>query len=277
MIRSGLCSITFRSLEAVAVIDLAAAAGLAGVEWGSDVHVPAGDELVAAGVADRCHGAGLACPSYGTYVMAGRTPIDEVARVADTAVVLGASNLRVWTPFGVGPDALAEERADVVAGVAAVAVVAAERGLTASLEFHPGTLTETASSTLAVLADVDHPDLFTYWQPDPGLDDGEAVAELCRVADRLSHLHVFSWGAGFTDRHPLAAGGDLWQPALSAVSAGSPWTQAGHERWAFLEYVVDDNPANLACDAETLRSWTGAQTGAQTVAQTAARKDSHDG
>ena len=255
MIRSGLCSITFRSLEAAEVVDLAADAGLDGIEWGADVHVPAGDLTVAGGIADRCWDAGLVCPSYGTYVMAGRTTIDEVARVADTAVALGATNLRIWTPFGVTPDAPVDERAEVVAGVAAASEVAAERGLTASLEFHPGTLTETAASALDVLADVDHPDLFTYWQPDPALDDQQAVTELRRVTDRLSHLHVFSWGTGFADRHPLAVGADLWQPALSAVPTVNPWTAVGNDRWAFLEYVVDDDPANLAADAGTLRTW----------------------
>ena len=90
-IRSGLCSITFRALTTKEVLSVAVEAGLDGIEWGADVHVPAGELDVAADVADRCLDAGLACPSYGTYVVAGRTPGDEVARVVDTALALGVS------------------------------------------------------------------------------------------------------------------------------------------------------------------------------------------
>ena len=40
MIRPGLCSVTFRELDAERVVELAAEAGLACVEWAGDVHVP---------------------------------------------------------------------------------------------------------------------------------------------------------------------------------------------------------------------------------------------
>jgi|TARA_B100000745_G_scaffold208985_1_gene138196 sugar phosphate isomerase/epimerase len=258
-IRSGLCSITFRALTTKEVLSVAVEAGLDGIEWGADVHVPAGELDVAADVADRCLDAGLACPSYGTYVVAGRTPGDEVARVVDTALALGVSNLRIWTPYGVRPDAPAVERAEILEGIAHATVMAAERGLATSLEYHPGTLTETAASTLDVLAAVDHPDLFTYWQPDPSLDDAVAVSELAHVVGRLSHLHVFAWGTGFEDRNRLADGASLWEPALSAVPVGGPWGATGRDRWAFLEYVVDDDPANLADDAATLQAWLDAR------------------
>ena len=116
------------------------------------------------------------------------------------------------------------------------------RGLTVSLEFHPGTRTGTAASTLALLAEVDRPNLFTYWQPDPGLSRSDALAEHAAVTGHLSHLHVFTWGpAGFVDRRPLADGVDLWQPVLAAEGTGR-W---GHDRWAFLEYVPGDDPACL--------------------------------
>jgi len=263
VIRPGLCSITFRGLGADELVDLAAAAGLVGVEWGADVHVPAGDETEAARVADRSRTTGLACPSYGSYVQAGQTPRDEVERVADTALALGVANVRIWTPYGTGPDAPADERAAVVAGVAEAAAVIDARGLTTSLEYHVGTLTETAASALSVLAEVDHPGLFTYWQPLASLDDAEAVAELVRVAGRLSHLHVYRWGTGFTDRYPLADGDSLWQPAIAAVPDDGLWTDAGRDRWAFLEYVRDDDPGQLADDAATLCDWlaTGGDAG----------------
>ncbi len=55
-----------------------------------------------------------------------------------------------------------------------------------------------------------------------------------------------------------ADGASLWELALSAVPVGGSWGATGRDRWAFLEFVVDDNPANLADDAATLRAWLDA-------------------
>jgi sugar phosphate isomerase/epimerase len=240
-ILAGLCSISFRDLAVDEVVALASDAGLAGIEWGADRHVPPGSD--AASVADRCADAGLACPSYGTYLFAGRTSHDEVAAACSTAVELGAGNLRIWAP----------DEAEA-ADVADIADRAAERGLTVSLEFHPGTRTGTAASTLELLAGADRENLFTYWQPDPALTPVDAIEEHAAVAGHLSHLHVFSWGpGGFADRLPLADGADLWRSVLAADATGR-WN---HDRWAFLEYVPDDEPACLGREAATLRTWIG--------------------
>src|SRR5699024_9435729 len=47
MIRPGLCSVTFRGLEVDRVVDLAADAALACIEWAGDAHVPPGDTVAA--------------------------------------------------------------------------------------------------------------------------------------------------------------------------------------------------------------------------------------
>ncbi len=240
-IRPGLCSITFRELSVAEVVEVASAAGLHGVEWGADRHVPPTSTAGADEVAARCADAGLACPSYGSYVFAGRTPEAEVVEVCATAATLGASNVRVWAPEEV-----------TAADLASVADRAGDHGLTVSLEYHPGTATETAGGTLALLNAVDRPNLFTYWQPDPGRAVADTLADRDAVADHLSHLHVFTWGpGGIADRRPLADGADRWPTALAG--SGSPrWSG---DRWAFLEYVPDDDPACLAAEAATLRSW----------------------
>lgn len=258
-VRAGLCSITFRSLDVAAIIDLAVSAGLDGIEWGADLHVPAGDGRHATDVARRSADAGLSCPSYGSYVMAGRTSTAEVVEVLQTAVDLGTTSVRIWAPFGTGPDAPAAERATIADGIREAADLAAQHDLAVSLEFHPGTLTGTAASTLDLLAAVDRPNLFTYWQPDPSLGDASALEELAAVRPRLSHLHVFSWGTGFDDRRPLAAGTGIWERALGEAGGRDPWTLGGRGRYAFLEYVLDDDPANLRGDAATLRTWLGVE------------------
>ena len=248
-LRPGLCSVTFRALAPEDVIAAAVAADVAGIEWGADVHVVPGDERRAADVREQCAAAGLACPSYGSYLAAGKSSPDRVAPVLDTAAVLGASNVRLWCPFGAGPGTDDALFARAAADLAAWSAAAADRRLTLSTEFHVGTFTETAESTVDLLDAAGRPDnLFTYWQPVDGRDhDAEARA----VRHDVSHVHVFHWLAGGTDRRPLAEG-EPW-PALLAELGKS--TRFDGDRFAFLEFVRDDAPEQLVADAATLRAW----------------------
>ena len=59
----GLCSVTFRQLRVDQIIDLAAESGIAGIEWGADVHVPVGELDTAGDVARRCTVVDVACAS----------------------------------------------------------------------------------------------------------------------------------------------------------------------------------------------------------------------
>ena len=42
MLKTGVCSVTFRNLNVERIIELVVEAGLDGIEWGGDVHVPTG-------------------------------------------------------------------------------------------------------------------------------------------------------------------------------------------------------------------------------------------
>lgn len=248
----GLCSVTFRRLSAAAVIDLAARCGLTGIEWGADVHVPPADLRGAVEVARRSADAGLTVLSYGSYLFAGQSPDGEGEPVWDTAVALGAPNVRIWCSHGTGPYASAGDRRRICDQLARWADRAAGYGLSLSLEFHPATLTETSASARRVLADVAAPNLYTYWQPAPGAASDHSLAELAVVVPDLSHLHVFWWQTP-EDRRALLAGNALWPAALAHV-AGTPRRWSGPTS-AMLEFVRDDDPANLADDAATLRCW----------------------
>jgi sugar phosphate isomerase/epimerase len=254
--RLGLCSVTFRALAPAEVIDVAVAAGIEGIEWGADVHVPPGDEHAASAVAKRCAESGVAIPSYGSYLVLGgqddrtgrRARPERLAQVLATAVELGAGNVRVWCPFGAPPGSDEDLFARAAADLAAWSSSAADAGLTISLEYHVDTFTETAESAAALLAAAGSPpNLFTYWQPVAGrplLDEARAIA------DHVSHVHVFHWEAG-GERRPLAEG-DHWPALLDVLRGPTRWAK---ERFAFLEFVRDDDPAQLVADAATLRSW----------------------
>lgn len=246
----GLCSVTFRRLAPDEVIGLAAGAGLRAVEWGADVHLPPGDPAAAAALAARCHDAGLACPSYGSYLLAGHTTPVEDEAVLDTAEALGARTVRVWA-HGDHRHVASADHAPVVDALTRLCDRAHGRSLVVGLEFHPGTLTETAASTLELLALVDHPALRTYWQPAPGIGAEAGAREAAAVLGRLAHLHVFAWAADGT-RLPLARQSGLWAAVLPATHAAARDRPLDEAVCAYLEFVEGDDPRALERDAATL-------------------------
>ncbi len=255
----GLCSVTMRHLEVEEVAKVAAEAGLRAIEWGGDVHVPPGDAAAAGRARTATAAAGLETASYGSYLLAdGDASPDTTARVLDTALALGAPNVRVWAPFGIEPGS--SRTGEVAEAVAAVCASAAERDLGVGLEFHGGTLTATADSAGALLDAVAAPNLATYWQPPywaAGRGPGDDAEDVESLAPRLSHLHVYEW-AGAHDRRPLDEGRDRWRRVFAALRhAAEPARPA--PRVAFLEFVTDDDPRALLRDARTLHDLLGAE------------------
>ncbi len=249
----GLCSVTMRQLGIEEVARLAAEAGLRAIEWGGDVHVPPGDADAAQRARRASDAAGVTCASYGSYLLAdGDGSPATVARVLDTAVDLGAPNVRVWTPFGVLPGS--SRTNEVVDALGAASAAASERDLTLGIEFHGGTLTETASSATALLDAVGATNLSTYWQPPywlparPVVDD---VTEVVALAPRLAHVHVYEW-LGAEERRPLREGSQRWRAVLGALRSGAGPRTSPTSRTAFLEFVAADDPAALLRDARTL-------------------------
>jgi len=256
-IAPGLCSITFRSRRADEVLQLAVRAGVEGIEWGADGHVPPGGGPAVEALAARCRDVGVETVSYGSYLGFGPSDDDEagsVDAVLDSAEALGAPMVRIWTELGVVPDSPVDARQRVRDRTVTLADAIASRGLIAALEFHPGTLTHTAASTNLLLDEVRQPNLKTHWQPDPAQSAGDALTELARVTPRLAHLHTFAWGpAGLGDRHPLVDGAEVWRRALALADRDAPSLPG--RRFALCEYVRGDDPDQLLADVRVLRRW----------------------
>ncbi len=260
-LEAGLCSVTFRGLETAAVVELAASAGLRSIEWGGDVHVPAGDLAAAARAGDATREAGLRVASYGSYLFADAAVAHGLPAVLDTTEALGAPLLRVWAPLGIEPDSSPQDRRTVVEALHRVCEAAEGRGIGVYLEFHGGTLTSSAASALELVESVGAANLLCawqppYWAPQPLAGD---LADLDGLAGHLAHVHVYSWLPDGT-RRVLAAEGDLWPerlvaaeraPGIRVPRASSP------ERAALIEFVPGDDPALLAVEAETLLGWLG--------------------
>ena len=72
------------------------------------------------------------------------------------------------------------------------------------------------------------------------------------VLPHLLHLHVFQWqrNDGQTVRFPLADGEATWRQWLELAATAPPMPGG---RFALLEFVKGDDPAQVAADAATLK------------------------
>lgn len=250
-IATGLCSVTLRRLPPARVVELAAQAGLACVEWGADVHVPPGDAATAEAVRAHTEAAGLRVSGYGSYFRAGATDPAQLGAIVDTARRLGAPRIRLWAGVLGSAEATPADRTLVVAATRRLADAAGEAGIELAFEFHGGTLTDSATSTLDLLRDVARPNVHTYWQPPNDVPDAPALAGLVRVLPYVAAVHVFSWWPG-TERLPLTRRASLWRAAFGHLQGAR---RAGLD--ALLEFVPGDDPALIAAEAATLRDLSG--------------------
>ena len=251
MIHPGLVSVTFRQLSPAEIVALVKQAGLKGIEWGGDIHVPAGALGRAREVRERTVDNGLSVAAYGSYYRAGQSESAGMSfeLVLATAVELGATTIRVW-PGGAGSEATDEEgRWKIIHDLRRIAGLAARSAVSVSLEFHGGTLTDTNESASHLMVEIDHPNVFINWQPHNGEETAECVRGLREVLPRIRNMHVFHWWPTSAERHPLADGAARWGEFLKLLK------QTPGDRFALMEFVPDDEPAAFLRDATTLKAW----------------------
>jgi hypothetical protein len=247
-ISSGLCSVTLRQLPTDGVLDAASRAGLDCIEWGGDIHVPPGDPATAARVTAQSRARGVRIASYGSYYL--RAGAQQFGSILAAAVALGAPRIRIWAGDTGSAQATRDERRAVVTASRAAAAQAADAGVRLAFEYHGGTLTDTAESTVRLLEEVDHPAVSTYWQPPVGLDDSAALAGLREVLPWVSAVHVFSWWP-MSERLALLERAALWRQVFGLLHG------TGRSFDALLEFVPGDSADQLAEDARTLAQLVG--------------------
>jgi sugar phosphate isomerase/epimerase len=246
MIQTGLVSVTFRKFSPADIISITQRAGLAGVEWGGDVHVPHGDIAKAKEVGQQTRDAGLKVAAYGSYfrICAERNPTPPFEQVLETAVALQAPCIRIWA--GVRPSEKATDATwdEAIAETCRIADLAKPAGMSVAFEFHGNSLNDCAAGARRLLRGVDRDNVQSCWQPDPK-DTADNNAETLRLLKRrLCNVHVFYWKLG--KRKPLAEGVDEWRRYLAIVAE----TQRDH--FALLEFVLDDSPVQFKEDAAAL-------------------------
>ncbi|HEY8702107.1 MAG TPA: TIM barrel protein [Arthrobacter sp.] len=237
----GICSVTLRRCSIAEVVQTVAEAGLAGIEWGTDVHIL--DEASADEAREATAAAGQEVLSLGSYYRAGS--FGDFAALADLAVRLGAPRIRVWAGEVGSAEAGTAEWQAVVQDSRRIAEAAAERAVEIAFEYHGGTLTDTPETAVRLLEQVGRGNVRTYWQPAVGVSDQAALASLHRVLPYVSGVHCFSWWPR-QERLPLSGRKQLWQSAADILR------EAGRPVDMMLEFVAEDLPANVIRDAAFL-------------------------
>ncbi len=242
---TGLVSISFRSLTTEELLTACRETGLDSVEWGGDVHVPAGNLPVAAATKAQTDAAGIIGYSYGSYYRIGASPAEDFAGVLASADALGTGVIRTWAYNKGSRDVSEEEYAHAVKDAQRICDMASNK--TICLECHNFTLTDDYHSALRFFHDVDRENLASYWQPNQyrsleyNLASAEALAPLTRS------VHVFSWESD--DRFPLAAHTDRWMRYLEILKKHAP------DAPLMLEFMHDNRIESLAETAATLHDW----------------------
>lgn len=247
MYKTGVCSVTFRNLSVEQVIELTLEAGLEGIEWGGDVHVPPGDFNKASKVARQTEQAGLEIVCYGSYYRLGEYEKDGASfeEILETAVHLKAPSIRVWAGKQGSKEANEMYRIGVVEEAKTIAVMAQRKGISINLEYHGDTLTDTKESAVSLMKEIDHPNLNLYWQPAVGHSIAERLESIGEVLPWLTHVHVFHWTV--SDRLSLREGRGEWKQYINRLQTLKV------NRNLLIEFVKGDNKKQFLKDAEVLK------------------------
>ncbi len=249
MIHSGLVSITFRKLSPQDVINLVVQAGLEGIEWGGDIHVPHGNLSQAKNVRKMTEETGLKVAAYGSYYRVSHEDSGPFEAVLESAVELGAPIIRVWAGKQGTDKADDAYFAEVVEDSRRIADLAAKTGIRIVYEFHAKTLTDTNDAAKRLLETVAHDNIASYWQPPRYSELEYNLTGLDAVFPWLSHIHVFNWHVKTGERLLLAEAEDLWMQYLRKVAS------SGCDHFALIEFVKDDAPEIFLQDAAALKHW----------------------
>ena len=241
--KTGLVSVTFREQSVEKIINIVKKAGLDGIEWGSDVHVPVGDIDNALAVAKLMKKSNLEVLSYGSYYKVGIS--NNFNGVLKTANALGAKNIRIWAGRKNSEDVGVNEYNEMIKECNLIANMASEEKISVSFEYHGKSFTNTQKSTIKLLQDIKSDNIYTYWQPLSNTtiaENNNNIAQLCLIK-KLKNVHVFNWIDG--EKLSLANGIEQWKSYIELCKC--------HVECALLEFVRNDDIDQFYEDAEVLK------------------------
>lgn len=240
----GFTSVTFRELSARKIAMLSDKNDIRHLEWGGDVHLPAGNAAVADEISALQKKFNLRAESYGTYYRLGQKDFERFKEICETASAVGAKTIRIWQGDKGSAETDAQTLSDMVEETVCLSEIADEYDKTIAFEFHKKTNNDNGQSAIRFLQAVGRGNVKTYWQP---FGDFETDTEnLKAILPYLDAVHVFCWDAD-GKRHSLKHGKKAWLSWMRILAGGKK------DMRFILEFVKRDSPAQLRRDARVLR------------------------
>jgi len=249
MLKTGLVSVSFRNESPKTIISATSRAGLSGIEWGGDIHVPPTDLNNARHINRMTTDEGLLIHAYGSYYRLGShsPPYDEFKRTIETACELEAPTIRIWAGATGSVETLPKLRTSMTEEAQLLGELAEGYGINIALECHNDTLTDDWRASLDFIKTVNHPRIKMYWQPNQKHDKTYNLQAATELANHTVNVHVFHWDT--QKRYPLASGSDIWLKYIDIFK------KTGQEHVFMLEFMHDNRLETLQSTAETLLSW----------------------
>jgi len=247
MLKAGLTSVTFREKTPEEVIRLTAEAGLSGIEWASHTHAHQGDVALAREIARMTRDAGLEVSSYGSYFQLGTDR--DITPFLESAQALGTDQMRIWGGNTGSADLTYDQRQALIEESQQISQKATQYGVTLSLESHNDTITDTLSSQVLCLFEVNRPNFCSYWQAalELPLEQRLHTIRTLYATGKLTNIHLF-WYNDKREQQLLREGAEYITNWLSVLK-DDPAT-----RYALIEFVKDGTEENFFQDAKTLLS-----------------------
>lgn len=247
MLKTGLCSVTFRNLSPEEVIHLVATSGLEAIEWGTDVHLTLQKSATyIQSIKEKCRYYGIETPSLGTYYQLNDSSLDYFKSCIQIADRIDAHQIRIWggnkSPRNITPS----DWKQYVQETQMLCDLAQEHNKSVHLELHEKTVTEDKITAIQFFEEVSRSNLYCYWQPLWIKSQAANVSALKQLSGYISNIHVFQWDK--YQRYPLEQGYSTW---LNYFHILVPSTNT--PTYAYLEFVNRDDVNQFYEDAEVLK------------------------
>lgn len=241
----GLCSVSFRNLSPIEIINICKSANLKVIEWGSDLHAPYNDIEKLQNIARLQKENSIFCSSYGTYFRLGVTPLGELEKYIASAKILGTKILRIWCYDKCGNDMTDKERQDLLSVSIKASEIAKQNGVILCLECHKNTFTENLNDALWLIRRVNSPNFKTYWQPFQWKTIEDNLNNAKAISPYVENIHVFNWKQTDTfNKYPLALAISEWVNYLKNFTP---------PKTLLLEFMPNDKVEDLIIEANALK------------------------
>lgn len=241
----GIVSVSFREKSPERIVREAAQYGLKAVEWGSDVHAPAGDVKRLNEVAALTREAGLITCSYGTYLHIGTCTQEELLLHIAAAKILGTNILRLWAGDKDYENYTPEEADAFIGECISCARIAEKENVILCMECHIHTFTSRLEGALRLMRDISSDSFRMYWQPNQFRTAEENLTYARDIAPYTHHIHVFNWDGA--ESFPLAGAKTLWKAYLNKFEG---------THYALLEFMPDGEEGTFERESRVLVNWT---------------------